>query len=158
MEIILMPKNSNEIKNTINLVDGYLIGIKALSVNIPYAESFSEVLKEINYIKSNNKKVFISLNKNMHNKDLERLNEYLIKLDDLDISGILFYDVALVNLKKKLSLKTELIFGQEHMSNNYLTSNFWYDHGAKIQLVSPELTKEEIKEIVEDAEKEYSLK
>ncbi len=150
MEIILMPKSSNEIKNTINLVDGYLIGIKNLSVNMPYEEKFETIIEDIKYIKQNNKKVFISLNKNMHNKDLELVEEYLIKLDNLDISGILFYDVALVNLKKRLGLKTELIFGQEHMSNNYLTSNFWYEHDAKMQLVSPELTKEEIKEMVEE--------
>jgi putative protease len=146
MEIILMPKDNNEIKNTINLVDGYLIGIKDFSVNIPYDASF----EEIEYIKKTGKKVFIALNKNMHNKDIEKLSEYLVLLDNLNVDGVLFYDISLINLRKKLELKIKLIFGQEHMSNNYLTSDFWYEHGAQMQLVSPELTKEEIKEMVDD--------
>ena len=52
----------------------------------------------------NDKEIFISLNKNMFNKDLEILEYTLLQLDNLKLNGILYYDIAIVNFKKNLKL------------------------------------------------------
>ena len=45
----------------------------------------------------------------MTNKDLDKLEQTLIKLNDYKITGVIFYDMAIPNLKKKLNLNFDLI-------------------------------------------------
>lgn len=123
--------------------DGYIIGIEDLSINFknyPLSE-----LKEISLLcQKNNKELFVSLNKNMHNQDLAYLKEALLLIDTLDIKGVLYYDVAVVNLHNTLKLKTPLVWAQEHFTTNYQTMDFWYQYGAKYSFVSAELTLDEV--------------
>ena len=109
MKLILIPKNIDEITKANDLVDGFIIGVESLSTNMPFYVNLNE-LKEI--LKMTSKKVFVSLNKNMHSKDLNFLKEILLELEKLNIEGILYYDVSVVNIKQELSLKKELVFGK----------------------------------------------
>ena len=67
----------------------------------------------------------------------------------MNISGIFFYDLSLLELKKELDLKVDLIWDQTHMVNNYKTCNFYYDMGVKYALLSKEITLNEINEIID---------
>lgn len=138
MKTLVIPSNL-KIINNLNC-DGVIIGIDKLSVNMPCFK-----LEELKKIK--NKEIFVSLNKNIHNKDLELLKETLIKLNDYNIKAVIFYDIAIPNLAKKLSLNYDLVWNQEHMTNNYYTINFWYNHGCKYTWVSNDITLREMKEI-----------
>lgn len=136
-----MPKNKQQFTYP---CDGVIIGIKGLSVNMPaYFE-----LEDIRQIKD--KEIFVALNKNMHNTDLKRLEEVLLELENYPIQGVLFYDLAIVNLKEKLHLSYPLVWSQEHMTNNYNTVNFWYNQGVEISYISSDITLREMKEIKEN--------
>lgn len=152
MKIMIMPSSLELMKKAINKFDSVMLGIKDLSVNMPVYYTFEEFLKIYNYLKENGKEVFVALNKNMHNKDIAFLKEIMFKLENLDIKGIIYYDIALVNIKEEYNLKTPLVWGQEHLTTNYITSNYWNKFGASYTLVSNEITKEEILEM-----KEHSL-
>jgi len=142
---IVIPDSVEMIKNLISKVDGFIIGVKELSVNLPfYVENLEEV---ISLIKSYEKEIFVSLNKNMHNSDLPLLKETLLQLESIGVSGVIYYDASVVNIKRELNLNLDLVWGQEHMTTNYLTSNYWYDFGAKYMLTSCEVTIDEIIEI-----------
>ncbi len=143
-KIIVIPQSKEMLKLTINDVDGYIIGIKNLSINIPFYYSLEEIEKVINYLKENNKEIFVSLNKNYFNNDLEHLKKALAKLNKLEITGVLFYDLAVVHLNKNLNL----VWNQEHFTTNYNTINYWADLGVNATLLSSELTIGEIKEII----------
>lgn len=126
--------------------DGVIIGIKNLSINLPlYCD-----LEDLDKIK--NKEIFVSLNKNMHNSDIEILKKTLIKLKDYNIKGVIFYDIAVVNLAKKLDLNYDLVWNQEHMTNNYYTTNFWYKNNVKYTWVSNDITLREMNEIKENTD------
>lgn len=145
-KILLVPNNIEELKLT--NVDGFIIPIKNLSVNYNYyidIKDLDSVLKTLN-----NKDIFISLNKNMHNKDLPKLKETLLLLENYNIKGIIYYDISIVNYKKELNLKNDLVWNQEHLVNNYSTINYWYDEGASYSYLSSEITASEIKEIKEN--------
>ena len=120
-------------------VDAYLLGIKDLSVNMPVYFTLDEI-KNI----STEKEVFISLNKNMHSSDLKLLEETLIELSKLNIKGIFFYDIGVLNIVKRLNINIPLVWAQEHMTTNYETINFWYNEGVEYTQVSEEIKEEEI--------------
>ena len=140
MKTLIMISNLDQI----NLkCDGVIIGIKGLSVNMP-------AYFELEDLKNIDKEVFVCLNKNMHNSDINCLKETLIKLNDYNIKGVIFYDLSIPNLAKKLNLNYDLVWSQEHMTNNYYTINFWYEKNVKYTWVSNDITLREMQEIKEN--------
>lgn len=137
-KLILIPNQEKMLE--INC-DAYLLGIKDLSVNMPIYFDI-EKIKEI--LNNTNKKIFITLNKNMHSNDLIKLQETLIELSKLNIEGVFFYDIGVLNIVKKLKLKLKLVWAQEHLATNYETINYWLDKGVEYTLLSSEISEKEI--------------
>lgn len=127
--------------------DAFLLGIKNLSVNMPEYFTLEEIKK---ILKTTTKEVFISLNKNMHSKDLPKLQETLIELEKINIKAVMFYDIGVLNIVKKLNLKINLVWAQEHLSTNYETINYWLEKGVKYTLISSEINEKEILTIQEN--------
>lgn len=125
--------------------DGLILALADYSVQSIKYYSLDEI-KSI--IKNSDKEIYIKINKNMFNKDIDKLKDIMIELDKLGVSGIFFYDLALLEIKKELDLNIDLIWDQTHMVNNYKTCDFYYDMGVKYALLSKEITIDEIKEIV----------
>ena len=142
-KVVDIINNIDEAKNIQNYIDAYLVPLKDLSIN--YIHTF--ILEEIIEIKKLNKEIFVIINKNIHNNELNNLEKTLKEIEKLNINGIIFYDIALVNLKQKLNLKTPLVWNQEHLTTNYGTVNYWYNKGIEYAYLSSELTKREIDEI-----------
>lgn len=137
MKTLIIPSKKEQFKLN---CDGVIIGIKNLSVNMPSYFQLED-------LKNIDKEIFVCLNKNMHNEDIKLLEETLIKLNNYNIKGVIFYDLAIPNLAKKLNLNYDLIWNQEHMTNNYYTINFWYEKNVKYTWVSNDITLREMKEI-----------
>ena len=145
-KILTIPSSLKEIEKTKTIVDGFIIGIKDMCVNTNFCIDIEE-LDLLNTYK--NKDIFISLNKNMHNKDLEVVKEILIKLNNYNIKGVLYYDVGVLNIYNKLDLNYDLVWSQEHLTTNYNTINYWNKMGAKYTYISSDITEEEIIKITE---------
>lgn len=144
--LMIIPQN-NQINKLIKYSDAFLFGIGGMSINMPLYFTLEEIKKLNHIIKENDKEIFISLNKNMHNQDLKRLEEVLICLNDLQVDGLFYYDVAVLNIVKRLHLDLPLVWSAEHLTTNYATINFWKDMGADYTYLSAEITLEEIIEI-----------
>ncbi len=136
MTKLMYIPNKKELNND---VDAYLLGIENLSVNMPVYFTLEEI-KNINI----DKEIFISLNKNMHSEDLSLLEETLIELSKLNIKGIFFYDIGVLNIVKRLNLNISLVLSQEHLTTNYETINFWYNKGVEYTQIAEEIKEEEI--------------
>ncbi|MCM1370784.1 MAG: U32 family peptidase [Clostridium sp.] len=146
-KIIVIPKN----KEMINIeCDAILLGIKNYSVNLPFYIDIDELEQITKNIKS---EIFISLNKNIHDSEIETLKDILLKLNNYNIKGVFFYDISILNLKKKLNLNYDLVWNQEHFTTNYETINYWFKNGAKYTCLSSEIT---IKEVIEITNKTSS--
>ena len=145
-KILIMPTSKEMVEDLLPYYDGIILGIEGLSVNLPFYIKLEE-LKNYQKIKESGKALFIMLNKNMHNSDLDPLKETLQELKQYQIDGVFYYDVSLINLKQKLNLSYPFIWSQEHFSTNAETCNFWASHGCEGAYLSSEITVEEIKEI-----------
>ena len=144
MKILIEPSTKNNLYQT--SIHGLILSLEKYSVqsNVYFS------LEEIKKIREENPslEMFININKNLSNDDIKPLTEILIELDNLNVQGIFFYDLAVLKLKQELNLKTNLVWSQTHMVNNYKTCNYYYTKGVKYALLGKEITLEEILEII----------
>ena len=141
---LLVSVNKKSLDSYLNYTNSFLVGLKDFSVNY-YELSLEEIKDLLNKYQDIN--LFISINKNIFNKDLDDLEYYLKEIDKLPIKGILFYDLSILSLVKRLGLQLPLCYHQTHMVTNYNICNYYYDKGVKMAYPSTEITVDEIKEI-----------
>jgi putative protease len=146
-KILVVPSSLEEIKELKNKnIDGVIFSIKNLSVNNSLyltIDKLKKILPELNP----NWEVNISLNKIMHNKDLPLLESTLKELVKLNISKILFYDLSILNITKRLNLNLDLVISQDHLNASYSSNNFYYKKKVKYSLITSDITLEEILDI-----------
>lgn len=145
MDVIVKPIHcllEDYISHNIN---NFLLPLKNFSVESINYYSLDEI-KEIRK-KYPDIHLFISINKNILNDEIGELRRILKELETLNIKGLFYYDIALLNLKKKMGLKTDLVWNQTYMVTNYKTCNYYYNRGVRYALLSKEITKDEMIEI-----------
>jgi len=127
-------------------VDGIILPLEGFSVESVCYFSIDEIREICKKYSSN---VFIKINKNFMNEEIEPLKSILKELDFLKVAGIFFYDLAVLELVRELKLNVSLIWNQTHMVNNYKTCDYYYSKGVKYALLGKEITLEEIHEILD---------
>ena len=142
MKLLVEVSNKNNLDMNCN---GLILPLKDFSMESIISFNIEEIE---NISKKYNKEIFVKINRNLFNKDISIIKKILIKLDKLNIKGIFFYDLAILQLVKELNLDIDLIWNQTHMVNNYKTCNYYYSKGVKYALLGKELTLKEIKEII----------
>jgi putative protease len=149
MKILVAP-NSLDNVDDFKQAEGLIIGIKNFSYLISCEVEINELKDAVELIKKVNKKIFISLNRLMYNKDIPLIEEYLLVIEKLDIDGILYDDLSILSLSKKLSLKTPLVWFGIHSFTNQYTSDYWYKKGVSYGVLSTEITLDHITNICEN--------
>lgn len=144
MKLLIEPATKGNIKHFKS--DGLILSLKDYAVQSPIYYTLEEI-QQIT-AENNNFEIFVNINKNILNSDIDELKAILLELDKLNLKGIFFYDLALLKLKKDLNLKTDLVWSQTHMVNNYKTCNYYHSKGVKYALLGKEITLEEIIEII----------
>ena len=145
--ILIIPDNINQIMDNIDLYDGLILSLEEFSVNARYTLTLDEI-KDIRS-KLDKKDIFVSINKNIENNELNDLEKILLELNDININGVLYSDVALVTYKDKLNY--DLVWSQEHLVTNNETINYWNSFGVNYAYVSSDLNINEIKDIVKNS-------
>ena len=147
MKLIVKPSSLKYIKEEKKKAYAFLFGIKNLSIN----KMFTLTVKQLdNIIKKENIKVFISLDKNIFNKDISYLKKVLLELDKLNVCGIMFYDLSILYLAKSLNIKTPLVWNQNFFVTNYETINYYKSKNVSSVYLSSEITYDEIEEITKN--------
>ena len=143
MKLLIEPISKNCLY--LDKTDGIILPL----VNYSVESNISFSLDEIRDIKNkSNCCVFVKLNKNIFNHEIDELKNILIELDKIGVDGIFFYDLSVLELKRELNLSVDLVWNQTHMVNNYKTCNYYYSKGCKYALLGKEITLDEIKDII----------
>ena len=142
MKILVEVSSKNNLY--LDKVDGIILPLEKYSVESICYFSLDEIIE----ISKESCEVFVKINKNLSNSDILEIKEILLKLDQINIKGILFYDLAILQLKKELNLAVDLVWNQTHMVNNYKTCDYYYSKGVKYAVLGKEITLEEIIEII----------
>lgn len=156
MKTLIMPNNLSNILEFQN-IDGVIIGVKNFSWYVPFETSIDDLEEIVLKLKSAKKEIFISLNKLMYNEDIPLLKEYLLVIDKLNVDGIMYDDLAILNLSKSMSLKTPLVWFGVHSFTNGKTANYWLTKGVKRGVLSTEITLDHIIEIKNETTMELMM-
>ena len=143
MKLLVEPMNKENLKFN---CDGLILAIKDYAVESNTYFTLDEI-KNISYSFSG--EIFVKLNKNLMNDDIPFVKDILVQLDKMNITGVFFYDLAVLELKRELNLNIDLVWNQTHIVNNYKTCNYYYSKGVKYALLGKEITLDEILEIID---------
>ena len=146
MKKILVQPNSLENLGDIlkTNVDGVILPLEHLAVNSSIYFSLEDIKSIINLT---SKEVCVSINKIMHNSDLELLEQSLVSLNKMNISKIFFYDLSVMNIVKRLGIKKELVVFQDHLNASLYSNQFYKKRGIHYSVITNDITKKEINEI-----------
>ena len=143
MKLLVEPMNKENLKFN---CDGLILAIKDYAVESNTYFTLEEI-KDIS--DSFSGEIFVKLNKNLMNDDIPFVKDILVQLDKMNITGVFFYDLAVLELKRELNLNIDLVWNQTHIVNNYKTCNYYYSKGVKYALLGKEITLDEILEIID---------
>ena len=141
-KLVVIPDTKESIVDYFNNDCFVIVGIDGFSVN-----TLNINMDELTELLSINNNIFVSLNKNILNSELKCLESLLIDISKLNVKGVFYYDVCVLNIVNRLNLDINLIWSAEHLTTNYFTVNYWYKNGIKGTYLSSEITYDEIKDI-----------
>ena len=142
---IVAPSSKNNLDYILNSkIEAILIGVEDLCISPMFRMNIDDI---ISLASITNKKIIVSINKMMHNKDLKKVEAVLIKINNSNISKVMFYDLSILNIAKRINFKKDLIISIEHLNTSVNTNNFYYNNGVNYSLISSDITYEEINEI-----------
>lgn len=112
--------------------------------------SIEDIKNGVEYAHKLNKKVYVTVNIVFHESDLEGLEEYLLKLDEIGVDAIIVSDIAVMYLYNKLNLKLELHVSTQSSVLNHEAVKFYQSLGAKRIVLAREASKNDIKTIKDE--------
>lgn len=121
---------------------GTMFGLRANAINF----SIDDIIEGTNYAHKINKKVYVTVNIVLHNKEIEGLLEYLKKLEEIGVDGIIVCDPYIVELAHQ-NTKLNICISTQESTLNYEAVKFWQKEGVKRIVLGREATKEDIIQI-----------
>lgn len=142
MRFVVVPNSLSELERyEEKKVNTFILGLEDYCVNYPSVSL--ERIKEL----SKKYSLFIAINKNIFNSELDDIKKKLLELANLPIMGVMFYDLGILNIVIDNKINIPLVWHQTHMVTNYNTCNFYYDKGVEYGYLANEITLEEMIEI-----------
>ena len=109
-----------------------------------------EDLKEgIEFVHAHGKKIYLTLNLFMHNRDVEKLPQFVATLRELKPDGVLIADPGVFQYVKDNAPELNLFVSTQVNICSWQAVKFWQKQGAKLCVLGREVTYEEMKEIRE---------
>lgn len=138
--------------------DACYIGGKDYSLRANANNFSKEELKEASKIAHEmNKKLYVTVNIVFHNEDLQGLTEYLKYLSTIKIDAIIISDPLIIDIIKENNIDLNFHISTQSSTTNKETVKFWQSKGAERIVLARELSKAEIKDIIEETNAEIEV-
>lgn len=128
-------------------IGGPLLNLRANAINF----TMDEIKESVSFAHSMNKRVYVTVNILLHNEELDSVLSYLKDLEKCQVDAIIVSDpsiikVALDNTNLEVHLSTQA------STLNIEAARFWKDQGVSRIVLGRELTKKEIKNIIDEVD------
>jgi len=115
-----------------------------------------EIKEGLEYAHKLNKKVYITVNIAMHNKEYKNILSYLKDLDNIGVDAIIVSDPGIIELAKKHT-NLEIHLSTQSSSLNKEAIEFWQKEGVSRVVLARECTKEDIIDIKQNTNIELEV-
>ena len=118
---------------------GQLFGLRANAINF----TLEELKEGVEFAHSLNKKVYVTVNIVLHNKEIKFLIDYLKQLDEIKVDAIIVSDLTVLDLAKTHT-NLEVHISTQQSTLNYEAVEYLKDLGVTRVVLGRETTKEDI--------------
>lgn len=149
MSLVARLKKLDEIEHLSQLgVDVFCLDTKYTTnkINVFTIQTIDKVKKITNTI---NKKLYVLINKIIHEEDLIDLQEFLLELKTIKVDGIIIYDLTVYVLAKKLGMEELIIYQPGTFNTDSFSKQYFSKKDILGITLSREITLEEINKIAE---------
>ena len=112
--------------------------------------NISEMEEAVQFAHSLNKKVYVTVNIAFHNDNEDKLLEYLKELERIKVDALIISDVLVIDLINKNKLNLKMHISTQASTLNIETVKFWKSLGVERVVLARELSREEIKDIIDN--------
>lgn len=148
---LLMPAGSLEKLKIAVLygADAIYMGTPDMSLRTKSDFTLEQVLEGIDFAHAHGKRVYLTLNLFTHNKDIEKLPEYVETVRRVKPDGVIVADPAVFSYVKEHAPELELHISTQANVCSWLSVDFWHKMGASLVVMAREVSYAELAEIRE---------
>lgn len=129
--------------------DAVYAGTPDLSLRSQSKMTLEELKEGIEFVHQHGKKIYLTLNLYTHNRDVEKLPQFVKTLQELKPDGVLIADPGVFKYLKDNAPELKRFVSTQANICSYQTVKFWQDQGAELCVLGREVSFEELKEIRE---------
>jgi len=146
---LLMPAGSLE-KLKVALLygaDAVYMGTPDMSLRTRSNFTLEEVVEGVAFAHAQGKRAYLTLNLFSHNRDCDKLAEYVETIRNVRPDGVIVADPGVFNFVRDAAPELELHISTQANVCSWLSVRFWEKLGAKLVVLAREASFEELKEI-----------
>ena len=137
--------------------DAVYMGTKSLSLRTRVSVDDNELNKTIEYAHKIGKKVYVALNIFAWDEKYDEIIKVAKELNEIKPDGIIASDGGVIEILKQYAPDVDIHISTQANVISYHTANFWYHNGAKRVILGREMSKDQIKELIENKPKDLEV-
>jgi len=134
-------------------IGGKKFGLRSNAQNF----SLEEIAEGVKFAQQYNAKVYITTNIIAHDEDLAGLDEYLLELEQVGVTGIIVADPYIIYRAQTVTPALEVHISTQQSILNWQTAKFFEKQGAHRVVLARETSKTEIQEILDKTDVEVEV-
>jgi putative protease len=147
-ELLLPAGTLDRLKTAILYgADAVYCGTPDMSLRVKSGFTLEDVVEGIEFAHSYGKKVYLTLNLFSHNKDIEKLPQFIETVKAVNPDGLIISDPGVFQFVKEHAPNLELHISTQANVCSWLTVDFWHKQGASLVVMAREVSFEELGEI-----------
>ena len=128
-------------------IGGPSFGLRANAINF----TLDEIKEACNFAHSLNKKVYVTVNIVLHNKEIKYLVDYLKEIEACNVDAIIVSDPGIINVALE-NTNLEVHLSTQACTLNIEACKYWKKKGLTRIVLGRETSKEDIKEIIDNVD------
>lgn len=129
--------------------DAVYCGTPDLSLRTKSDFSIEDLVEGIEFAHNHKKRVYLTLNLYTHNKDIEKLPQFIETIKKVKPDGVIIADPGVFQYVKENAPELELHISTQANVCSYLTVDYWKNQGASLAVLAREVPFQELKTIRE---------
>ncbi|WP_297339906.1 U32 family peptidase C-terminal domain-containing protein [Pseudophaeobacter sp.] len=149
-ELLMPAGNLRKLKLAILYgADAVYLGTPDMSLRTKSEFSLEEVIEGVVFCHAHGRRAYLTLNLFSHNKDIEKLDEYIDTVRKVRPDGLIIADPGVFQYVKDRAPELPLHISTQSNICSWLSVKFWQDQGAELCVLAREVSFSELKEIRE---------